>query len=68
MKKEMFKTKFRAIMNVGGKVFTFAKSADTEQGVLNLVKAEGFSLASIAMIESFQMSTEKRRGKTARKY
>ena len=68
MKKEMFKTKFRAIMNVGDKVFTFAKSSETEAGLIGLIKEDGFKLSSIAMIESFQVSTEKRRGKTARKY
>ena len=66
--KEQFKTKFKAIMNVGGKTFTFSKSSETEQGLLRLIKGDGFGIKSITQIKSFQISTEKRRGKTARKY
>jgi len=62
------KKKFRVVLNVGGKVFTLAKSSETEQGMLTLVKEAGYGLASIMKIEEFSVSTEKRRGKTASKY
>ena len=62
------KKKFKAVLSVGGKVFTLAKSSETEQGMLTLVKEAGYSLASVVKIEEFKVSTEKRRGKTARKY
>ena len=62
------KKKFRVVLNVGGKVFTYGKSSTTEQGVINLVKEAGYGLASIMKIEEFSVSTEKRRGKTASKY
>ena len=68
MIKEMFKTKFRAIMNVSGKEFTFTKSGVTPQAVINDVKEEGMSVKNILRIETFETTTEKRRGKTARKY
>ena len=62
------KKKFRAVLSGGGKVFTLAKSSETEQGMINLVKEAGYSLASIVSIEEFSVSLEKRRGKVARKY
>jgi len=62
------KKMFRAVLNVGGKVFTFTKSGNTEQELINLVKEAGFSITHISKIEEFDVSTEKRRGKTARKY
>jgi len=62
------KTKFRAVMSVNGKEFTFTKSSDTEMGLIRLVKEAGLSVSNIKTIQSFQVSTEKLRGKTARKY
>jgi hypothetical protein len=66
--KAIMKTMFRAVINISGNVFTFTKSANTEMELLGLVKEAGISVADIVKIESFQVSTEKRRGKTARKY
>ena len=66
--KELFKTKYKADINVGGKTFTFSKTSETEQGLIRLVKSGGLSISKITQITSFQISTEKRRGKIARKY
>ena len=68
MVKEIFKTKFRAIMNVGGKVFTLTKSGNTEHSLIKIVKESGMKLSQIVKIESFQVSNEKTRGKSPRKF
>ena len=66
--KEIMKTKFRAVINIESKVFTFSKSSDTEMGLIKLVREAGLNISNIKTIQSFQVSTEKLRGKTARKY
>jgi len=68
MVKEMFKTKFRAIMNVNGKEFTLAKSGNTEQSLIKIVKEAGMKLSQIVKIEPFQVLVEKTRGKSPRKF
>ena len=68
MVKEIFKTKFRAIMNVNGKEFTLSKSGNTEQSLIKIVKESGMKLSQIVKIESFQVSNEKIRGKSPRKF
>lgn len=61
-------TRFRAIVNVYGKDIIFSKTSDTEQGLINAIKEHGMSISHIVKFESFKVSTEKRRGKMARKY
>jgi hypothetical protein len=67
MKKELFKTKFRAIINVRGVEQAFAKSADTAMEMMRIIRNEEFSNMFVRL-ETFDISTEKRRGKHARKY
>ena len=67
MVKEIFKTKFRAIMNVNGKEFKLAKSGNTEQSLIKIVKESGMKISQIVKIESFQVTNEKTRGKSKRK-
>jgi len=55
-------------MNVGGKVFTLTKSGNTEQSLIKIVKESGMKLSQIVKIEPFQVSTEKTRGKSPRKF
>tara|TARA_R110000796_G_scaffold226887_1_gene343407 strand:- start:568 stop:759 length:192 start_codon:yes stop_codon:yes gene_type:complete len=62
------KKQFRAVINAGGRVFTLGKSSGSEQGLIRLVKEAGYGLSNIVKMEEFSVSTEKRRGKTARKY
>ena len=65
--KEQFKTKFRAIINVRGVEQAFAKSTDTAMEMMRIIRGEDLG-GIFVKLETFDMSTEKRRGKHARKY
>lgn len=66
--KKALKKQVRAILNLNGKEQTFSKSGDTASDVLGMLRKDGISLSMVARFEEFQISNEKRRGRTARKY
>jgi len=68
MKKALLKQQFKAILKVNGKNQAFSKSGDSPEAVIMLLKKEGIELSQVVSIVEFQVSNEKQRGKTARKY
>jgi hypothetical protein len=62
------KNRFRAILKVNGKETAFAKSGETIQNVIDILKEEGISFRTLVRIEPFKVSVEKQRGRTPRKY
>lgn len=66
--KNQFETRFKATIKVGGKVSTFAKSADSVQNLIKLIKAEGLSVTNIVSTQEFKVSVDKQRGRTSSKY
>ncbi len=54
-KESQLKTKFKAVINVGGKLRNFRKSYITPQRLIKAVKAEGIDVNNIIRVETFQV-------------
>jgi hypothetical protein len=56
MKKDsVLKTKFKAVINVSGKLVNFRKSYSTPQRLLKAVKEDGVDIGNVIRVETFQM-------------
>jgi hypothetical protein len=56
MKKDsVLKTKFKAVINVGGKVMNFRKSYSSPQRLLKAVKEDGVNMGNVIRVETFKV-------------
>jgi len=56
MKKDsVLKTKFKAVINVGGRVMNFRKSYSSPQRLLKAVKEDGVNMGNIVRVETFKV-------------
>ena len=56
MKKDsVLKTKFKAVINVGGRVMNFRKSYSSPQRLLKEVKEDGVNMGNIIRVETFKV-------------
>jgi hypothetical protein len=62
------KDQFSAVVKVGKKMTTFAKSADSLEKLELLLNKHGMSIANVVTIKTFKVSVEKQRGRTKSKY
>jgi tRNA A58 N-methylase Trm61 len=62
------KDQFSAVVKVGSKMTTFAKSADSIEKLEELLNKQGMSIANVVTIKTFKVSVEKQRGRTKAKY
>ena len=54
-KDSVLKTKFKAVINVSGKLMNFRKSYSTPQRLLKAVKEDGVDIGNVIRVETFQM-------------
>jgi hypothetical protein len=54
-KDSVLKTKFKAVINVSGKLVNFRKSYSTPQRLLKAVKEDGVDIGNVIRVETFQM-------------
>lgn len=54
-KESQLKTKYKAILNVGGKLNNYRKSYSTPQRLLKALKDEGINMGNVIKIETFQV-------------
>ena len=54
-KESQLKTKYKAILNVGGKLNNYRKSYSTPQRLLKALKDEGINMGNVIRIETFQV-------------
>ena len=62
------KDQFSAVVKVGSKMTTFAKSADSLEKLEELLNKHGMSISNVVTFKKFQVPTEKKRGRTKAKY
>jgi len=56
MKKDsVLKSKFKAVINVGGRVMNFRKSYSSPQRLLKAVKEDGVNMGNIIRVETFKV-------------
>lgn len=56
MKKDsVLKTKFKAVINVSGKLVNFRKSYSTPQRLLKAVKEDGVDIGNVIRVETFKV-------------
>jgi hypothetical protein len=68
MKSVKMKDQFSAVVKVGNKMTTFAKSADTKENLILLLEKHGMSVSNIVAVKSFKVLVEKQRGRTKARY
>tara|TARA_R100000900_G_scaffold136309_1_gene114228 strand:+ start:282 stop:458 length:177 start_codon:yes stop_codon:yes gene_type:complete len=54
-KESQLKTKFKAVINVGGRVMNFRKSYSSPQRLLRAVKEDGVNMGNIIRVETFKV-------------
>ncbi len=54
-KESQLKTKFKAVINVGGRVMNFRKSYSSPQRLLKAVKEDGVNMGNIIRVETFKV-------------
>jgi hypothetical protein len=54
-KDSVLKTKFKAVINVSGKLVNFRKSYSTPQRLLKAVKEDGVDIGNVIRVETFKV-------------
>ena len=54
-KESQLKTKFKAVINVGGRVMNFRKSYSSPQRLLKAVKEDGVNMGNVIRVETFKV-------------
>ena len=54
-KDSVLKTKFKAVINVGGKLMNFRKSYSTPERLIKALKEDGVNMGNIIRVETFQI-------------
>jgi hypothetical protein len=54
-KDSVLKTKFKAVINVSGKIMNFRKSYSTPERLIKALKEDGVNMGNVIRVETFQI-------------